>query len=672
MRTAIILHIAAICLFGFLPIVEAADTSLLFVGEDLSLVTIASRRAETVDDAPAIASVITADDIRRNGYMTLAEALSRQPGFFISSRHPGSVPYLRGLPASVLFLYDSVHLTSDAAKSVHPIDEELSLAAVERVEIIRGPGSVLWGPDAYSGLVNIVPKRGRDVNGLEIDAFGGTAREEGGAVLNWGHNAGLWEAFVSLSARQYRAYEDDYNIVRFAGPDGLPVPPSERMGRGNVDRSKYTEAVFNFSWQDWLRLSGRWSEANRKFILEDAPADLRWPASSLKPMWYVRMELQKAFGSSNVRLNAWYNEMDDKEREIDLEPRKLKNHVTYAEILYDRELWAAAAIFTMGASYRYNSINGAEIAKAYPPDFFDPGNILFLPRVQQTSFNTSLISGFAQIKGHWNRVDAWFGFRVDDHSEYHTRFSPNLGIRWSPSRQWNVKLLYGTAYRTPYASQLTGRDDLQPEEVQNASMSIAWHGSESFMFSAAAFWNQIRHQTQKDPYYGGLSSPGMQDIYGMELGAQWQITPAFNFQTNATVFAHDGDDETYQYYIYVFEDGRWVLKPWVNWSIPFETGPKGMVNAAFAWTPSDRLDVILNMKYEASWSYWYDKGERRDTVPANVVFDASMTLHHVFVPGLDLQVAVKNLFSRSYETRGTYGPIDSLPFNAYLGFRWKY
>ncbi len=672
MRLTKILHIFLLACGLLVHEAHGADTSILFVGEDVSTLTIASRRAESVDRAPAIASVITSSDIKKHGYMTLAEVLSRQPGFFISPRNFGSIPYLRGLPSSVLFLYDSVHLTSDAAKTVQPVDEELALAAVERIEIIRGPGSVLWGPDAYSGIVNIVPKRGRDVDGVELNAYGGSARKEAAASLNWGHNAGLWEAFVSLNARSFRAYENEYNIVRFAGPGGIPVPPSRRMGSGSVERSTFAEAVFNFSWQDWLRLSGRWSEANRKYILEDPPSGLRWPASSLKPMWYLKLELEKTFQDSDLRLNAWYNEMDDVEREIDLEKREHKSHVAYGELLYDREFWGGGAVLTLGVSGRYNWINGAEIAKGYPPDFFDPDNIFFLPRSRQSSFDTTLVSGFAQFKRHWPHVDAWFGLRIDDHSEYDLRFSPSAGVVWSPSRKWNFKLVYGTAYRTPYASQFTGRDDLEPEEVQNFSLGITWRPGDVLDLSLTGFWNQIRHETGKDPYYGGLSDTAMQDLYGVELGGDWRLSRVFRLRANATFIAHDGDDETYQYSVYVFEDGEWVKKPWISWSVPFETGPRSMVNASLEWNPLDRLMLAVDLKYEKSWRYSYDKGAQRGRVPGHVQVDMALSAKDTFFKGLDLQVTLKNLFSTSYDARGTYGPADSPPFNAYAGFTWHY
>ncbi|MCB2183993.1 MAG: TonB-dependent receptor plug domain-containing protein [Desulfobulbaceae bacterium] len=667
------LHISTLLAFLLWPVTAfATDTSLLFVGEDISLLTIASRRAESPESAPAIAQVVTREEIERNGVMTLSETLSRLPGFHMSPSNPGTTPYLRGLPNSILFLYDSVHLTSDAAKSVNPLDLDLSLDHIQRIEVIRGPGSVLWGPDAFAGIVNIVPRRGRDIDGFEFKAFGGSTDNEKRGSLSWGKNAGLWEAFVSISASNLEARNSKYNVVKLTGSDGRPVPPDERMGSDSVDHSKYMEAVFNFAWQDYLRFSGRWSDTQKEYILEDRDKNLTWPAYTDKPMWYLRLEAEKKFESSALRLNGYYNQLDEKTRELDLPPLDRESHVSYTELLYDRELWGANGMLTLGTSYRHNQINGAEITKAYPPDFFEANNILFLPNAQQKDFSTSMFSAFGQLKRHWNHFDTWCGLRLTDHDEYDVELSPNVGLIWSPSLSWNLKMLYGTSYRTPYARQLVGRDDLEPEEIQNLSASLIWRATPAVRFTTTTFWDQIKHQTTQDPYYGGLSDPTTQDLYGLEFEVLWKIASNVRFQANATVFTHTGDEETYTYYAYTLDDGEWILKPWISWDIPFETGPKSMMNASLNWSPTINTKISINMKYESSWDYTYDKGSQKRNVPSNLLIDATLTVSDLWQPGIDLQLSIKNILDNRFDARGTYGPIDSTPLNAYLGIKWRF
>jgi outer membrane receptor for ferrienterochelin and colicin len=649
----------------------AIDTSLLFVGEDLSVLTIASRRAEPVEQAPAVAQVITKEDLERNGVRTLGEALSMLPGFYMSPREWGTQPYLRGVSNSILFLYDSVPLTSDNTKTVNPLDEELSLGPIERIEVIRGPGSVLWGPDAFAGIVNIVPKQGRDVDGVELNLLGGAPNHEAGVNFNWGKNAGLWEAFLSISATRLKPIQNKYNVVRFEGDESGPVPPSERLGHSEVDDSKYLEAVLNFSWQDWLHISGRWSDAERNYVLEEPEKDLSWAGKRESPFRFVRLEMERPMDHSDLRFNAYYNELDYKEEEIDLSWNP-KSHVSFVEILYDRELWDTKGLFTVGASYRYNKITDAIVRKDTLADYLKPGNTLFTPSIEEEDFNTSLGSVFGQVRHHWNHLDAWLGLRLDNHSQYNQAISHNMGISWFPKPSWYLKLLYGTAYRTPYNQELVGRNDLDPEQIQNLSMNFAWHPSTSFSFSATIFWNEIRHHIQEEPY-GGFSKPGSEDIYGTELDISCQLSRSLRFWANATFLSQDGDDEEYKVLdcVFIRPDGT-KEEHYSSWETPFDTGPKNLFNAGLLWNPLDRLDFSLCLQYADSMTSYYKQGELRYSTTPQWLLDAVITGRDVLFQNLDIQLALKNVFNKHYKVPGTYSPIEAAPFEAYLGLKWHY
>ena len=652
-------------------IVWAVDTSLLFVGEDLSVVTIASRRAESPEKAPAVVNVITREDLECHGVRTLGEALSMLPGFYISPKEWGSRPFLRGASNSILFLYDSVPLTSDSTKSVHPLDEELSLAPIERIEVIRGPGSVLWGPDAFAGIVNIVPRRGRDLEGLELKTRLGTPDHEKSASISWGHNAGLWEGFLSVSANKIKPLEDKYNIVRLVGDESTPVSPDKRFGHSKIDESEYLEAVLNFSWQDWLHMSGRWSNADRPYVLKHPEKDLKWAGKRESPFRFVRIEMERPLEHSDIRLNAYYNELDYREEEID-RSWKQKSHVSYAEILYDRELWDAKGLFTLGMSYRYNRITGAVIEHPFDPDILDDIYDFFTPPIKQEDFNTSLPSFFGQVRHHWNHLDAWLGLRLDDHSQYSRTISHNMGIRWFPRSSWYVKLLHGTAYRTPYNKEFVGKTDLDPERVQDFSVNVVWNPHPSFTCSATTFWNEIRHHIQEDPY-GGLSDPGSEDIYGLELDLNWQLSQSLRFQTNATFLSQNGDNERYSVpFYYLNPDDGTLVEGKKVWEVPFDTGPRNLFNARLLWNPLDRMDFSVRLQYADSRTIYYQKGEMRYSTTPAWIFDTTVTVRDVMFQGLDFQLALKNVFDRHYEVPGTYSPIKAAPFEAYFGLKWHY
>ena len=178
------------------------DTLLMFVGEDLEVLSIASRRQESAWQAPAVAHVITREEIKERGIRTLSHALEMEPGFYMAKKEWGTQPYLRGIPDSVLFLYDTVPTGSDVSKSLHPLDHELSLAPIKRIEILRGPGSVLWGPDAFAGIVNMVPMTGKDLEGAETGVLYGSPGRSAGLLCECGTRCGpMGRLFVGERSR---------------------------------------------------------------------------------------------------------------------------------------------------------------------------------------------------------------------------------------------------------------------------------------------------------------------------------------------------------------------------------------------------------------------------------------------------------------------------------------
>lgn len=653
--------------------VFAADTSLMFVGEDLSVLTIASRRPEREGRAPAVAKVVSRDDFQRRGARTVAEILAAEPGFAIAPQEWGSRTWLRGSSDSVLFLYNSTPLTSDSTKSIQPIDEEISLAAVKRIEIIRGPGSVFWGPDASAGLVNIVPLSGRDLNGFEIKAHGsgGQGLGEGFSAV-WGKNAGLWEGLLAVSGSRSAVQDDQYNLVRLTDGNGSLAPLASRLGAGEVDGSDFYEGLFNASWQDWLHVTGRWSDSTRRYVHTSSDSSVRWAGSRETPFRFLRVETEKQLTRTKLRFNSYYTELDYQEQQVDLEPWHQTSAVSYAEFLYDREFLDASALLTLGVSYRQNQVDGAIIAKPYPPDFAVPGNIFFLPVVSQESFKSELTSAFGQLRRNWGRLEGWAGLRVDRHSQYDQSLSNTLGAGWTIDPAWRLKLLYGDAYRTPYNLQLVGISNQEPEQVQSLSADLNWQPITGLSLSAIPFLNRLRYHIQEDSR-AGLSEPGSTDITGVEFVGQWQASQALRLWFNATALTHSGDPSVYLNYSWVLVNGSFQKILSGSQHAPYEAGPDNLFNAGMTYSYSSELDFDIGGRYGDSALSSYVKDDVQVITPSAWVVDATVNRRNIFGPGLDLQLAVKNIFDRRYQTPGVYGPVEgALPFTAVLQLTWRH
>jgi iron complex outermembrane receptor protein len=130
-------------------------------------------------------SVITADEIRRYGYTTLGDVLRSVRGFYVSNNRNYSFAGTRGFNrpgdfnSRVLIMIDG-HRINDNVYGQGGVSGELTLDVdlIERVEVIRGPGSSLYGTGAFFGVINVIPKRGSDFNGAELAAGvgGGNSR----------------------------------------------------------------------------------------------------------------------------------------------------------------------------------------------------------------------------------------------------------------------------------------------------------------------------------------------------------------------------------------------------------------------------------------------------------------------------------------------------------------
>ena len=138
--------------------------------EEIPSVYGAAKYDQKVNEAPAAVIIITADQIKKYGYRNFAQILDSVPGLFTSNDRNYGYLGIRGFnrpgdyTSRVLLLIDN-HRLNDAvydqggAGTEMPIDVDL----IDRVEIIKGPGSSLYGTNAFFGVVNVITKRGRDL-----------------------------------------------------------------------------------------------------------------------------------------------------------------------------------------------------------------------------------------------------------------------------------------------------------------------------------------------------------------------------------------------------------------------------------------------------------------------------------------------------------------------------
>ena len=152
---------------GVNPFEEPDEATLFRVEEEV--VTVASRYAQAVEQAPSIVTVVTDRQIRSRGYRTLADLLRALPGVFVTQSQEGrSLAWFRGVISpdnnKILLLVDGVPWY-DGVYTHAWLDTYIPLEDVRQVEIIKGPGSAVHGTNAYAGVINVVTYSASDLRG---------------------------------------------------------------------------------------------------------------------------------------------------------------------------------------------------------------------------------------------------------------------------------------------------------------------------------------------------------------------------------------------------------------------------------------------------------------------------------------------------------------------------
>jgi iron complex outermembrane recepter protein len=197
-------------------------------------VSTASKSPKQVWDTSAAIYVITQEDIKRSGATTIPDALRLAPGVEVAriNSNKWSVG-IRGfgsrLSRSVLVLIDGRSVYSTLLTGTYWEVQDTVMEDIDRIEVIRGPGGTIWGPNAVNGVINIITKSSKDTQGLLFSAGGGNV-EQGFFSARYGGSNG--------KGLDYRVYAKGYE----RGPE-------EHVDARNYDRWRAAQGGFRMDWK---------------------------------------------------------------------------------------------------------------------------------------------------------------------------------------------------------------------------------------------------------------------------------------------------------------------------------------------------------------------------------------------------------------------------------------
>jgi iron complex outermembrane receptor protein len=220
------------------PAVEPAAESISLEAL-LDTVVTATLREQAAIDAPASITVVDAQLIRARGYRTLKQIMNDVPGFNDVSDRNEEIVAVRGVFTSttnkILILVNG-HRMNDLMLGRYNTDQYLGLSAVERVEFIRGPGSALYGTGALVGVVNVITRKGGELDGVEVSGrLGPYARQ---ASVDWGRMLAGYDLHFNFSYLDSPGQKLDQPAGLDMPPEGQPPLPGRiYLGRYRENQS---------------------------------------------------------------------------------------------------------------------------------------------------------------------------------------------------------------------------------------------------------------------------------------------------------------------------------------------------------------------------------------------------------------------------------------------------
>ena len=477
------------------------------VNVQINTVLGASKHEQDISDAPANVTVLSSDEIRLYGWRTLGEALRSVSGVVVTYDRGYAYIGVRGFDrpgdysGRVLITIDG-HRMNDAMYDTSAMDTDfpLDLDLIDRIEVIRGPGSTLYGNNAFFGVINIVTRNSKSVHDGEISGSYGTFNTYTGRAT-FGHNFTNGVGLV-LSGSWYDS----------AGNPSLFYPEFLKVNDGiahNMDGGHAYNFFGSITWKDWTFEGGYGDRFKRVptaiYTYPDAGEVIAFNDPrfhTVDARGFVDLKYNHTF-TDDWRLTVrgyfdyyrydgdypyHYNPTDPLDPvtvNVDYE----QSESVGGEVQLSRTLFKRHYI-TIGSEARYDYALALE-------------NYDLLPRsIYVNAHRHNYFTGiYAQdeFKVRDNLLlDA--GVRYDYFDSVGSTFSPRAALIYHPWKPSTIKLLYGQAYRAPDASENyyswpipPGGTELKPETIRTYEVVYEHRFNQVWQAKTAFFYNELKN-----------------------------------------------------------------------------------------------------------------------------------------------------------------------------------
>lgn len=520
---------------------KPSESELLLELMDLmdTPVVAASKESQKASEAPAIVSVVTSDDIRHGGFRSVAEALATLPGLYGIDDHLGTNFGIRGIGgglraysriAKVMIDGQPISFRPDTTNLLGP--ELIPMEAVERIEVVRGPASALYGANAFLGVVNIVSKSGEGAKSSVL-ARGSSYRGSpgGGGEGVFASKAGRNQLFVAGSI----SYLDLSGDRLAAGSPYLGNYPSPET-RNDVARPVSLFARWRSEWgkTSALELTGHYSHLDTVAELLDF-GTLSHQNRIVQNNAFLRAKYETRFDPVALTVAGAISKGGPGTQE------RLNSGSTTTfprrDVGYDGKDLMAEAKWSFG---KRNSLTGGvdwtrdtqHLMTVYTVDAATGTETLTSLRQGDKSFQNTGV--YAQLMYYPIEALGLTGnVRLDKHNIYGNKTNFRLGSVWQVTSAIHAKALYGTSFKAPAALQLyaqplyggdvLGNENLKPESARTAEVEVGWKVSKTLAITVDGYMTKVDDKVELVPVGGNFrpANLGTQDAKGVEGTLQW-------------------------------------------------------------------------------------------------------------------------------------------------------
>lgn len=630
-------------MIGLLPLLfTQAHAQELLASLDTVTIT-ATRQAQKANEAIAEVTVIDKSDIEQAGAAaTLGELLARTAGIELSRSGPRGADesiFIRGTNGGhTLVLVDGVRVGS--ATTGTTALQMLPLAQVERIEILRGPGSALYGSDAIGGVIQIFTKTNGDAPRLVVQAGAG--------------NRGEYETSI---AHQNRIGQFNYSIkAGAAGGDGINTILSPNYPGYNPDRDGYRKQHLNlnlnYAIRDNVEIGAGYftANANNQYdAYQYDPGVLPWGANVNAGKDYrMKHRTSGAYAfldisptrnwKSSLRIGQGEDRTESPESVIG-DPISLFK-TTQKQYAWQNDIRLPLGTLLVAAERLEQEVDSTK-------DYAS----------KSRSINSGLLGWNATIGAHSVQAN----LRADKNSQFGHRNTWLLGYGYQILPGLRLAASHGTAFKAPTMNELYfpttpgvggGNPALRPEESKNTELALRYKAagkSASLTYFRNRIENLIEWTTHPVTYYSTPANVGQVDIEGVELGGGLS---AGNWTFNGHATYQDVTD---------LETGQQLRR---------RARAFGTLSAIYASGPfrgGVEWKLVGKRQDDPHWQ------TRQNQVKMSGYTLLNLFAEYEFARDWKLHGRIDNLFDRDYETAKSTNVLYATPgLTAFAGIRYTF